>query len=351
MSKLPSQKSGEMTSSSELIPITLGWGVSGGVAAALFYSVANGLLRHSAETIEPSLVSAVKAVGTCLIFLPIYLLAIWRRQPLLPPGKDLIWLIVGAVQVQVIGSIGLQVAFAALGVALVVPLYLGTMVASSALMGRFFLNEPLRPISLVALLLLMLSALLLCGGAEQAFMSVGQSSPQAKVLGVSTWWGVFAGSVTGVSYAILGIVIRRAVRHSIHPLTPVMLVSISGSILLTPLAVYRMGWESMWQTPSSQWTVMWLAAICNAVGFWSLIVALKRLPVLYVNAINVSQAAFAALAGVWFFGEFATPWLWSGLVLMSIGFAVLGLGTTRLFNRPQPMTAVEPLRSPSANED
>lgn len=351
MSQLPLPSPEQPRLSEGWIPNTLAWGVVGGIGAALFYSVANGLLRHSAATIEPSLVSAIKAIGTCLFFLPIYVIAIWKRQRLLPPGWDLFWLAVGAIQVQVIGSIGLQVAFAALGVALVVPLYLGTMVASSALMGRFFLHEPLRPISLVALSVLMLSALLLCGGAEQAFKSVGQTSPQAQVLGVSTWWGVLAGAATGVSYAILGIVIRRAMRHPIHALTPVMLVSISGSILLAPLAVYRLGWESLWQTPSSQWGVMWLAAVCNAVGFWSLIVALKRLPVLYVNAINVSQAAFAALAGVCFFGEFATPWLWSGLILMSIGFAVLGLGTTRWFNHRPPMIAAGQPNSHPTNSD
>jgi DME family drug/metabolite transporter len=57
--------------------------------------------------------------------------------------------------------------------------------------------------------------------------------------------------------------------------------------------------------------------------------SLKLLPVAWVNAINVSQVALAALMGILFFAEPSSLWLWIGLGVMIVGFVILTMRGSR----------------------
>jgi drug/metabolite transporter (DMT)-like permease len=299
-------------------------GIWGGVVAAVFYSLANALLRLSAYDVDSVLVSAMKAITTLLCFLPWMVIDIARRKHQATTFRSLSMLFFAALQVQVIGSVGLQIAFHELGVALVVPMYLGTMVVGSAVLGWIFLSERVDLRLIIALCLLVASAFFLGQGATQAHRAIhGVSVAVSNSWQAGVIFGVAAAAITGLTYAVLGVAIRKAMKSLIHHLTPIIMVSAVGALTLGPWAAMRVGGAGLSQVAGMQWVVMVAAGVCNAIGFLGLIYALKRLPVLYVNAINVSQAAMAAICGILFFYEPLTWWLFGGLLIMAIGFGVL----------------------------
>ena len=305
-------------------------GIWGGVVAAVFYSLANALLRHSAYDVDPFLVSAMKAITTLLCFLPWFAIDSAKRKHQSTSFRSLSMLFFAALQVQLIGSVGLQIAFHELGVALVVPMYLGTMVMGSAVLGWFFLSERVDLRLIVALFLLVASAFFLGQGAGQAHRAIhGDSLVEPSPWQSGVILGVVASAITGVAYAVLGVAIRRAMKSPIHHLTPIIMVSAVGTLTLGPWAAMRLGGTGLSDVAWMHWMVMVAAGLCNAIGFLGLIYALKRLPVLYVNAINVSQAAMAAICGILFFLEALTWWLFGGLLVMAVGFGVLTNRTKR----------------------
>ena len=68
---------------------------------------------------------------------------------------------------------------------------------------------------------------------------------------------------------------------------------------------------------------MGLAGVSNAVAFWALTKALQLTGVVYVNALNASQTAMAALAGVFFFQEAITLPLMAGVALTAVGLLLM----------------------------
>ena len=71
---------------------------------------------------------------------------------------------------------------------------------------------------------------------------------------------------------------------------------------------------------------MWWAGVFNAVAFVALIQALKLAPLVHVNAVNSSQTALAAVAGILIFGEPLTLTLALGVALTTAGLLLLDHG-------------------------
>jgi drug/metabolite transporter (DMT)-like permease len=81
---------------------------------------------------------------------------------------------------------------------------------------------------------------------------------------------------------------------------------------------------------------MLLAGLCNTLAFLALTTSLSLTSVVYVNALNATQAALAALAGVVIFQEALSPWLVQGVVLTILGLVILTRARPTL--RPQQPT-------------
>ena len=60
---------------------------------------------------------------------------------------------------------------------------------------------------------------------------------------------------------------------------------------------------------------MILAGLFNAVAFLALTKSLQLVPVVYFNALNATQAAMGALAGIMLFAEPSTWLLWLGVAM------------------------------------
>ena len=174
--------------------------------------------------------------------------------------------------------------------------------------------------------------------------------------------GVGAACLSGVAYALLGVVIRYAVTDRISiPLTLVS-VTLTGVIALGAVAVLRIGVSGMLATvPEDFWTMM-LAGFFNAVAFLALATSLQLIPVVYVNALSATQAAMAALAGILMFSERSSSALWFGVVMTVVGLLMMQRKSTRkslgtemendgdrtdasVKDTPQPAPALSPQRS------
>ena len=81
---------------------------------------------------------------------------------------------------------------------------------------------------------------------------------------------------------------------------------------------------------------MLLAGICNAAAFVTLTKSLQLTSLVFVNALNATQATMAALMGVLFFHEPPSPWLLTG-----VGLTIVGLLLMRKRRAPADSVAAE----------
>jgi drug/metabolite transporter (DMT)-like permease len=201
------------------------------------------------------------------------------------------------------------------------------MIAMSAALGWILLKEPIDRLTASALTLLIGSLFLLSLGAEKAESSISRTASS----GVEDWRysvGIIAAFTAGLSYSLLGVIIRKVLQRSQIPVqTPIIFVSTVGAVGLGAWSLLKIGSEGLSEVPGGSWVIMVAAGLCNALAFLFLTYALRILPVVYVNAINVSQVAMAAALGVVVFREAVTPWLGLGLATMLLGFYLMAART------------------------
>jgi drug/metabolite transporter (DMT)-like permease len=84
-----------------------------------------------------------------------------------------------------------------------------------------------------------------------------------------------------------------------------------------------MGSSEILATKPGDLGMMLAAGVCNTVAFLALTKSLQLTSVVYVNALNATQAALATLAGVLVFREALSPGLTLGVGLTIAGLIVL----------------------------
>ena len=75
--------------------------------------------------------------------------------------------------------------------------------------------------------------------------------------------------------------------------------------------------------PLPHFLMMLAAGVLNCVAFVALTRALQLMPLVYVHALNATQAAMAAVAGVLIFHEAQSSFLLSGMVLTIAGLLLM----------------------------
>jgi len=297
-------------------PYTLG--TICGLFSAFVYTCANAFLRAAAHC-DPVWVSAVKAVPTVVAMSPVMIAMLYRRQRVLPPWRMLVAIAIGGLIGQLGGNISFQWALGQIGVALAVPLSLGGMIVGAAILGRVFLHEPVTPKAALALGLLLLAIFVLSLGAPAAAKTVATDSIPAWRLAL----GVAAACWCGVAYAVLNVILRYCITRGTPLPTTLFTVSIVGLVSLSAIAWLRMGSLEILATRPGDLGMMLAAGVCNTVAFLALTKSLQLTSVVYVNALNATQAALATLAGVLVFREALSPGLTLGVGLTIAGLIVL----------------------------
>ena len=299
-----------------------------GLASAIIYTAANSFLR-SVMHCDPVWVSAIKAVPTVVFMLPWLVVMAQRGLRLFPNWQIAVSIAIAGLFGQLVGNVSFQWALSEVGVALTVPLSLGGMIVSAAVLGRIFLHEPVTWRAALSLAILLAAIWVLSLGASAARVSVVNASATPLQLAA----GVAAGCLAGFAYSVLNVVIRYSVLRGMPMPTILFLVAGLGLASLGSLAWMRIGIAGITATNPQDLALMLLAGMCNTAAFLSLTKSLQLTSVVYVNALNATQAALAALAGVLIFQEALSPWLVQGVLLTILGLAILTRSRPTL--RPQ----------------
>ena len=296
-----------------------------GLFSAVGYTAANACLRAVSDC-DPIWVSAMKAIPTLALVTPWVVVQACRRQKVLPEWHVLWLLAMGALIGQLIGNVVFQWSLGVVGLALAVPLTLGTMILGGALMGRLLLHEPLTVRMLVAVLTLIVAITVLSSGATDAHRSVaGCAAPEQG----AEWLvalGVAGAMLSGLAYSILGVVIRYGVKGRASLSITLLTVSLLGALSLGAWSGWRIGWQGMWNTSPDDFAMMLAAGLFNAIAFLALTKALQVANLVYVNALNATQATMAALAGVLLFHEAPSRELAVGVALTIAGLGLMKQG-------------------------
>lgn len=242
-----------------------------------------------------------------------------RRKRVWPAPAMLAAIVAGGLVGQLCGNISFQWALGQIGLAMSVPLSLGGMILSAAILGRVFLFEPVTPKAALALGLLLAAIIILSLGADEASRAVAKES-------VPTWQlaaGVALACLSGCAYAVLNVVLRYCVTRGAPLPATLFSVSIAGMLSLGLIAWLRIGHAGMIGTSSIDFGLMLAAGVCNTAAFVALTKSLQLMSVVFVNALNATQATLAAIAGVVIFHEALSWSLAAGVSLTIAGLAVL----------------------------
>lgn len=299
-------------------------GVICGTLSALLYTASNICLRQVSH-VDAVWVSAMKALPTLVIVVPIVFWLGVTGKPIFNNWRDVAWLIVTAFGVQIFGNVAFQWSLSILGLAISVPMVLGTMLVGGALIGNLVLGEPVGNQKSLAIGILIAAACVLGysaqseGAGSDAYAQAMDDLPAGRVV------LALAGNVAaGIAYAFLGTMMRRSMRGGMPLVSTLFVLSSVGTTFLGSWALLRVEWSGMLATPMTDLLPMLWAGVFNALAFFAMAKALQQVPVLLVQMLNASQAAMAAAAGWLLFDERITTSVNVGLVLTAIGLIVAG---------------------------
>lgn len=292
--------------------------------SAVGYTAANICLRALTHC-DPFWVSCVKAFPTLALVGPWLVCRALRNQSLAPSPRVLGLLVLTGLVGQLGGNVVFQWSLSVVGIALAVPLTLGAMILTATLLSRRLLGEHVSRRTMWAVLLLVVAILVLGVGAPAANRAISGGgidlSTPVGLLYLSA--GVLAACLAGVSYCLLGVAIRHAANCGTPVSTILVTVTSVGLVGLGGLTCLVIGPAAMWNTASEDLAMMLLAGVCNAIAFWALTTALKTVSLVYTNALNASQTAMAALAGIIFFHEAPTLAMAAGIALTIGGLLLM----------------------------
>ncbi|NND96791.1 MAG: DMT family transporter [Pirellulaceae bacterium] len=312
---LPDVDSQTLAARSLKPPVSLFAAALFGLAAALLYTMANIALRYCVS-VDPFLVSAVKAAPTLVGLAPFLLWMRWTGQTIATSYRIVPRFIVVSLIGQFVGNAAFQVALGVIGLAASVPITLGTLIIGGAVLGKLMLREPVRIRTIVAMLTLIAAVVVLS-------LPGATVSPSESPSSLPLWVGALCAAASGMAYALFGVVVRQALTGGLSAPATMGLSGLIGTISLWSFCLVRMGVAEMMLVPEDAWLVMVAAGVFNFLAFVALSTSLKALPVVAVNLINASQVAMAAIAGVILFAEPITLPLISGIVLTFVGLAIL----------------------------
>ena len=297
------------------------------------YTAANVCLRAVANC-DPVWVSSVKAMPTVLLATPFIIFRIARGQLLIPNWTVVLLLVAGGTLAQLGGNVLFQWSLGIVGIALTVPLCLGAMILSGAVLGQVFLNETVSRRMACAIFTLLVAIFVLGFGARAANESVGNINSGDATSKAILVAGVIAVCVAGIAYCIFGGIIRHAKILGTPDSIVLGLVSFVGVIELGIFSLLRIGWSGIQATSADDLSTMMMAGLFNALAFWALTRALHLTGLVYINTLNACQSAMAAVAGVLIFREAMTVAMSVGVGLTVVGLVLMretrgGTGSTK----------------------
>lgn len=299
-------------------------GVLLAVVAAVCYTGTNIALKGAIRDGDAAWavwVTALKSLPGALAAWLLLADRAWRRLPTLPSARTVALLLAVGLAVQAGGNLFFQWSLAMCGLALAVPTVFATLVLTGATLGRVWLGEAVTSRSAIAMGVLIAAIAVLGQGADAASRALPRGpdgvSPLVWVLS-----GVGLSAFAGVLYGALGVVIRRTTKDDVPLPATLALVSTMGTLGLGIPAVALLGSEVVHSSPNES-LLMLVAGTLNAIAFFAIGGAFRRISVVQVNLINASQAAMCALGGVLIYRESLTAALVIGTLLTIVGLVLM----------------------------
>lgn len=313
-----------------------------GLTSAVAYSATNLALRQLSDSSEDLgwdiWVSAMKAVPTLLVSLVLLVLRGTGKGPLYPSFKIIGALFIAALVMQFGGNLCFQIALGNIGLAISVPFVFALIIFSGAFFGRIFVGDTVSVKTLISIAIMTGSVIMLSYAASQQDSSdvVAEnqqvnSTTDGSSIGSNTEpgpsrsvkFGIFMAIVSGLSYGVNGIVIRSLGQKKLTIPSMTVVYSSVGFICLGSLGYSLLGFERIQSIPIADWVIMLVAGSLNAIAFFAITNALKRLDISRVNVINASQNAMCALGAFLVFAEPMSALTVTGILLSIIGLVVL----------------------------
>ena len=211
----------------------------------------------------------------------------------------------------VTGNAAFQISLTLSGLVFTVPISHSTMLWSAAFAGLLILGEPITRAVAVGVTLLIASLVFLTAGATN-------SLPQMEPILVAV--AVLTAMSAGASYGVGTAIYRRWVANRLTTEQALSIITLTGMISTGVIAFIRVGLDGAMATPLVVVLAMLAAGVANAVALTTISKALQYIAVAKANAINATQIALSALAGLLLFAEPVTA-----LVLIGLGLTIAGL--------------------------
>lgn len=288
-----------------------------GLFAAVSYSVANLALRGLSKTDGGAgwdmWVAGNKALPTFIVAVVLIAIRRFQKQPAFA-SWSVVWpILVAALFNQLGGNFAFQMSLKSIGLAISVPICFSSIICSGAIVGRFVLNDRVTIRTAISMGLMIASIVFL----SKAAVSRGST---AAVETQSVTEGVLLSVFSGLCYGITGVYIRKAVRSQMPVCATLFLFSAAGFLVLCPLSLVFLPWSVVQAMTGEEWIVMSVAGWFNAIGFYAITHAMRKLTISRANVINASQNAFCAVGAVLVFQEQLNP-----IALVGIALTITGL--------------------------
>lgn len=292
------------------------------IFAAVGYTAANTLLRKLTVQQDPMWLLCVKESVAVVLLGPWLAYRAMRGRPSLPSGRPLLALVIVGILTQVAGNLPLIWAMGVVGLAISIPVSIGVNLAACAVLGQTLLGERVSFRSAIAVAALVVSVVLLSTGAGQANDSIAAS---AEVV-TGGFWSVMAvggACLAGVIFGFLNVTIRRSATAGVPLLAIGFMVPAMATATLAPACLWRHGLNGLLATPPQDFLLMLVCGVLNIAAYLAIIKGLQLTTIVHANVLAASQVAMAALAGLLFFQEAASPSLATGILLTIAGTALI----------------------------
>ena len=297
-------------------------GIILGAVSSVGYSAANVFLR-AVDDCDPVWVSCIKAVPTILIVFP---WLVWRYQKVerkICPPKLVLGLVTLSIVSHYVGNVGFQWSLNKIGMSLAVPICLGVLIVTGALVDWWFLKDKPSARTIGSMVILITAVVVLSTGGKEAFAQLKKLLDNPDANPYLLTFAIGAVIISGVNYGVFGAVIKVVGNRGVSQPAIMTIISVTGFLFLLVLSSQNGAWDEQHNLEFNNLTQMTLAGICNAIAFVALVSAIKILSVTRYNLVNASQAALGAISGAVIFDEPVSVWMVLGIVLTVIGLMVM----------------------------
>ncbi|MDR1964367.1 MAG: DMT family transporter [Planctomycetaceae bacterium] len=317
------------------------------------YAVSNTIMRFLTDyNLDIDWILFYKELIGLTILIPWLLFRFFQGRFRFISKRLIFYVAFAAVFCQLVGAHLHILGFAVIGLVIAVPLIQSSTLLGVAILGRYFLGDPLSQRRKIAMVILIAAVILLSVGKELTLESATEIvQPQNTGFFLLVAVGTV---VAGIAYSIYIILLRYVIRkywqdensawlsfqfsqwvgfdfqnrlpetgrhcYAPFPVTLMMCVVLGVGIMIFGSCLFlKHGTTGFHEVPCWAWAVIPISGIGNMVGFFFQIQGLRMTSAVQASLIAVSQMLVLSLIGFAFFGESINLLVLSGLALTVYG--------------------------------